>query len=49
MYVTLGTFFRRFGNVKGNVLTEHDLSYVDHFSAYHPSDAEVFSVTSLDA
>ncbi|CZR59395.1 uncharacterized protein PAC_09287 [Phialocephala subalpina] len=46
MYVTLGTFFRRFPNVKGNVLSKEDLSYVDHFSAYHPLGAEVFKVTS---
>lgn len=46
LYVTLGTLFRQFENLKGNVLTERDLSYVDHFSGFHPLDAEGFKVTS---
>jgi cytochrome P450 len=45
LYVSLGTLFRRFGNMKPNVLTPEDLVYDDHFSGYHPREATKFHVT----
>ncbi|KAG0652243.1 Cytochrome P450 monooxygenase [Hyphodiscus hymeniophilus] len=46
LYVTLGTLFRRFGDMKSNVLTREDLVYDDHFSGYHPVGATKFHVSS---
>lgn len=35
LYVTLGTFFRRFGNLRVWETTDWDLEYEDFFSSYH--------------
>jgi hypothetical protein len=35
MYVTLGTFFRRFHNLKVYKTTPADLEYEDFFSSFH--------------
>ena len=45
IYVTLGTLFRRFENLKSNDLTEEDLVYNDYFSSYHSITATKFHVT----
>jgi len=45
LYVTLGTLFRRFGDLRGNELTEQDLVYHDYFSSYHPIEATKFHVS----
>jgi hypothetical protein len=44
MYLSLGTLFRQFPNLKSNVLTKDDLVYDDYFSAYHPFSATLFHV-----
>jgi cytochrome P450 len=46
IYVTLGTLFRRFENMKSNHLTAEDLVLDDYFSSYHPISATKFHVTS---
>ncbi|KFY66112.1 hypothetical protein V496_02171 [Pseudogymnoascus sp. VKM F-4515 (FW-2607)] len=46
LYVTLGTLFRKFKNLKGNELTAEDLVYLDYFSSYHPISATKFHVTA---
>jgi cytochrome P450 len=44
LYVTLGTLFRRFENLKCDKLSAYDRSYIDHFSSFVPADAAVFKV-----
>ena len=45
LYVSLGTLFRRFGNVKSNILTPKDLVYEDYFSDYYLTKTTKFHVT----
>jgi cytochrome P450 len=47
LYATLGTVFRRFENLKSNVLTDEDRAYNDYFSGQHPLDATKFHVTQV--
>jgi len=44
LYITLGTLFRRFENLKCDKLSAYDTSYLDHFSSFVPADAAVFKV-----
>lgn len=44
LYVTLGTLFRRFDNLKVYNTGPEDLVYDDYFSTYHPVDARKFHV-----
>ena len=45
LYVTLGTLFRRFENLKANDLTDEDREYNDYFSGQHPLNATKFHIT----
>jgi hypothetical protein len=47
LYVTLGSVFRRFENLKANDLTEEDRAYNDYFSGQHPLDATKFHVNQV--
>lgn len=49
LYVTLGTLFRNYGEgkLKGNDLTEEDLTYNDYFSAQNAIDAKKFHVSAV--
>jgi hypothetical protein len=38
LYVTLGTIFRRFGNLKVHGIKPEDLILDDYFSTYHPDN-----------
>lgn len=44
IYVTLGTLFRRFANLKGNELSQEDLAYNDYFSSQNAMDAKKFHI-----
>jgi len=46
LFVTLGTLFRNYGNLKPNDLTAEDLVYDDYFSSYHPFGSKKFCVSS---
>jgi hypothetical protein len=35
LYITVGTFFHRFGNLKVFETTDEDMEYDDFFSGYH--------------
>jgi hypothetical protein len=35
LYITIGTFFHRFGNLKVHETTDEDMKFDDFFSAYH--------------
>jgi hypothetical protein len=45
MYVTLGTLFRRFQNLKAEPLGVEDLDYEDYFAQFRPITARKFGVT----
>ena len=47
LYVTLGSVFRRFENLKANDLSEEDRAYNDYFSGQHPLDATKFHVNQV--
>jgi hypothetical protein len=49
LYVTIGTLFRRFSDLKGNDLTLEDRAYNDYFSAQNPVDAKKFHVLPVPA
>lgn len=49
LYVTLGTLFRRFENLKPFDVGPEDMTYVDYFTAFHPKDARAFRVVTGDA
>jgi hypothetical protein len=42
LYVTLGTFFRRFGDLKVFETTPDDMDYDDFFSSYHVPEKKWF-------
>ncbi|KAL6402003.1 benzoate 4-monooxygenase cytochrome P450 [Ilyonectria robusta] len=44
MYVTLGTLFRRFENLRPFEVTAEDMIYEDCFSAFNPPDKKKFKV-----
>lgn len=44
LYVTIGTLFRKFPDLKGNDLSAEDTVYNDYFSAQNPVDAKKFHV-----
>jgi hypothetical protein len=46
LYVTLGTFFRRFPTLKGNDLKPEDMVMDDYFGGHYPDDAPNLHVTS---
>jgi cytochrome P450 len=48
LYVTLGTFFRRFENLSVYETGPEDLVYEDFFSAYHPNNARRFHVIAKE-
>jgi len=47
LYVTLGTFFRRFPNLEGNDLKPEDMVMDDYFGGHYPADAPKLHVISL--
>ncbi|KAI1810301.1 cytochrome P450 monooxygenase-like protein [Poronia punctata] len=46
LYIVIGTLFRRFPNLVGNVLTAEDVAYDDYFSSYNPLHAKKFHIVS---
>ena len=46
LYVTLGTFFRRFHNLKVFETTPADMEYDDFFSSFAVNGSKVFKATS---
>jgi len=44
LYVTIGTLFRRFENLRGNELSAEDLVYDDYFASHHPIESKKFHV-----
>ena len=47
-YVTLGTLFRRFEDLKPFDVGPEDMTYGDYFSAFHPKGARAFRVVMTD-
>jgi len=48
LYVTLGTLFRRFEDLKPFDVGPEDMTYGDYFSAFHPKGARAFRVVMTD-
>ncbi|KAI8657944.1 hypothetical protein NCS57_01174500 [Fusarium keratoplasticum] len=48
LYVTLGTLFRRFPDLRAFEVDAADMVYVDYFTAYHPLEKRRFRVVSGD-
>jgi hypothetical protein len=46
LYVTLGTLFRRFENLRAFDVGPEDMAYVDYFSAFHPKGSRAFKVVA---
>ena len=46
LYVTLGTIFRHFENLKVDQTRPQDLVYDDYFATYHPKNARKLHVVS---
>jgi cytochrome P450 len=44
LYVSLGTLFRRFDNLKAYDVGPQDMTYVDYFTAFHPKGSRPFRV-----
>jgi hypothetical protein len=44
LYITIGTLFRRFENLRGNELKPEDLVLDDYFASHHPIDSTKFHV-----
>jgi hypothetical protein len=44
LYVSLGTFFRRFEDLQSNELTEYDRTYDDYFSPYYAEDTNLLHI-----
>ncbi len=49
LYLTLGTFFRRFEKLSVYKTGREDLVYDDFFSSYHPNNARRFHVVAKAA
>ncbi|KAF4468952.1 benzoate 4-monooxygenase cytochrome P450 [Fusarium albosuccineum] len=46
LYVTLGTLFRRFEDLRAFEVDAEDMVYVDYFSAFNPPEKRRFKITS---
>lgn len=46
LYVTLGTIFRKFENLKADQIGPEDLIYDDYFSSFHPKNARRLHVVA---
>jgi hypothetical protein len=44
LYITIGTLFRRFENLRGNELKPEDLVLDDYFASHHPIGSTKFHV-----
>jgi hypothetical protein len=49
LYITLGTFFHRFGNLKVYETTDADMEFGDFFSSYQIPGNKFFKAISADA
>lgn len=49
LYVFLGTFFRRFGQLEAFDVGPEDMEYVDYFTAFHPQGSRAFKVVMRKA
>ena len=48
LYITLGTFFHRFGNLKVHETTDEDMVFEDFFSSYQIEGKKWFKAVAAE-